>query len=159
MVLMFSGCTQTEKAPAVTSTTLSAQGGLDAKEIAALNQALDDEYKARATYRKVLEKFGDVRPFSNIVGAEENHISELKVLFDNYGLSVPADEWPSKAPSFDTLEEACNGAAQAEIDNAALYDRLLADVSHDDVKSTFEELRDASRNNHLPAFQRCAERR
>jgi hypothetical protein len=36
-----------------------------------LMAALDDEYQARATYAQVLEDFGDVRPFSNIVEAED----------------------------------------------------------------------------------------
>jgi hypothetical protein len=31
----------------------------------ALQAALDDEYRARATYRAVLDAFGDVRPFIN----------------------------------------------------------------------------------------------
>jgi len=30
---------------------------------AALTEALENEYKARATYRKVIETFGRVRPF------------------------------------------------------------------------------------------------
>ena len=37
------------------------------KTLAALREALEDEYKAQATYRKVIEKFGGIRPFINIV--------------------------------------------------------------------------------------------
>jgi hypothetical protein len=32
----------------------------DAKTVEALGEALEDEYKARATYRKVIEVFGPV---------------------------------------------------------------------------------------------------
>jgi len=46
-------------------------------EIEALSLAINDEYKARATYKKVIEKFGEVRPFSNIINSEENHINHL----------------------------------------------------------------------------------
>ncbi|MGB7250036.1 MAG: hypothetical protein WBC73_13945, partial [Phormidesmis sp.] len=36
----------------------------------AMVEAINDEYRARALYGAVLEKFGEVRPFSNIVQAE-----------------------------------------------------------------------------------------
>ena len=36
----------------------------------ALVAALDDEYHARATYRAVINAFGDVRPFVNIVESD-----------------------------------------------------------------------------------------
>lgn len=35
-----------------------------------LNEALDDEYLAWATYDQVIADFGEVRPFSNIRAAE-----------------------------------------------------------------------------------------
>ena len=35
----------------------------------ALNEALQDEYKARATYRAIIQRYGPVRPFVNIVEA------------------------------------------------------------------------------------------
>lgn len=44
---------------------------------AALDHALDDEYRARATYRAVLARFGLVRPFVNIVESEGRHIEAL----------------------------------------------------------------------------------
>jgi hypothetical protein len=52
----------------------------DAKTIKALCEALDDEYKARATYRKVIEAFGPIRPFVNIVEAEDRHAKALLAL-------------------------------------------------------------------------------
>ncbi|WP_447962675.1 hypothetical protein [Nitrospira sp. Ecomares 2.1] len=46
---------------------------LDANTKAMVLEALMDEYKARAFYRLVLNTFGEIRPFSNIVNAEETH--------------------------------------------------------------------------------------
>ena len=40
-------------------------------EIEALDLAINDEYKAQATYQKVIDKFGEIRPFSNIIQAEQ----------------------------------------------------------------------------------------
>lgn len=38
-----------------------------------LREALEDERKAEATYMAVIEKFGPIRPFINIVFAENRH--------------------------------------------------------------------------------------
>ena len=124
-------------------------------EIEALGLAINDEYKARATYKKVIEKFGEVKPFSNIINSEENHINELKNLYNKYDLEIPADEWYDKVPEFDSVAEACQAGVDAEIENAALYDELFSKIDNQDITAVFTSLRDASNNNHLPAFQRC----
>lgn len=123
-----------------------------------LTEALDDEYKARATYRKVIEKFGPIRPFINIVEAEERHVAALLTLFDRYGLPVPEDRWPASVTAPDTPAEACRCAVEAEKDNMALYDRLLAATQEPDVRRVLQNLQSASRDRHLPAFERCIRR-
>lgn len=45
--------------------------------IQALRIALYDEYHAKAVYLKVLQTFGNVLPFSNIVQAEQRHIDDV----------------------------------------------------------------------------------
>ncbi|MFP4610708.1 MAG: ferritin-like domain-containing protein [Thiohalophilus sp.] len=124
-----------------------------------LTEAIEDEYKARATYRRVLETFGEVRPFSNIVEAEQRHIDALLVLFEKYGLPVPDDTWPERVEPPGTLLAACQAGVAAEIENAAMYDRLLAaSGDYPDVQTVLKNLQRASQENHLPAFQRCVER-
>ena len=44
-------------------------------EIRALNEALDDEYHAWATYDQVIAYFGEVAPFRHIREAEARHIA------------------------------------------------------------------------------------
>ncbi|MBE0621194.1 MAG: DUF2202 domain-containing protein [Burkholderiales bacterium] len=131
---------------------------LDRQEERALLAALDDEYKSHATYDQVIRDFGPVRPFVNIVEAEARHIAALVTLFDRYGLPVPPDPWPGKAPRYQSVDAACVAAVQAEIDNAALYDRLLASTRRPDILAVLQALRSASQDRHLPAFQRCAQR-
>lgn len=97
--------------------------------IEALSEALDDEYRARATYRKVIERFGAVRPFVSIAEAEDRHVSALLAQFRRLGMPAPADTWPDRIEAPDTLARACAAAVQAEIDNIALYDRLTERVS------------------------------
>jgi hypothetical protein len=131
--------------------------GLKAEQ--ALIAALEDEYKARATYYAVIARFGAVRPFTSIVKAEESHVSALKTLFYRYEVDVPVDDFAGKVQAPVTLAASCSLGVQAEIDNAALYDDLLAAVAgYDDIIAVFQNLRDASLYNHLPAFQRCAVR-
>lgn len=120
--------------------------------------ALDDEYQARATYAQVLEDFGDVRPFSNIVEAEDRHARALIGLFERYGIPVPPDTWPGRVPRYASVREACEAGVAAEIANAGLYDELLAGTERADIREVYENLREASQERHLPAFRRCASR-
>lgn len=130
----------------------------DQQTIDALSEALQDEYRARATYRKVIERFGAVRPFVNIVHAEERHVAALVAQFRRLGATLPADTWPERVSVPASVAQACADAVEAEIANAALYDRLLGQVTDARARSVLRRLQEASRGRHLPAFQRCLER-
>ena len=123
----------------------------------ALNQAINDEYKAYSTYESVIKKLGNVRPFSMIIRAEEQHISALKSIYDKYGLTVPENTLAKKITAPSTLSQACQTGVDAEIANAALYrDKLLPAVTdYPDITQVFENLMNASQQKHLPAFERC----
>lgn len=131
---------------------------LDEKTQQALIDAINDEYKAKATYQKVIDTFGVVRPFTNIIKAEQQHIDFLLPLFAKYDVEVPKDEWASKVPAFATLQDAFEAGVQAEIDNATMYDEFFNVVQEQDILDVFKQLRDASQEKHLPAFQRNASR-
>ncbi|MEJ2141666.1 MAG: DUF2202 domain-containing protein [Gammaproteobacteria bacterium] len=125
----------------------------------ALIEAINDEYKARATYRHIINKFGEVRPFVNIVEAENRHVTALIPLFEKYGIAVPDDNWDTRIQVPSTILEACQAGVEAEIENAEMYDRLLeATAGYPDIQSVLTQLQRASSENHLPAFQRCVER-
>jgi rubrerythrin len=122
-----------------------------------LNEALDDERRARAIYEAVVAKFGDVRPFSNIVLAEARHEKHLLPLYERYDLAVPDDPWTvEKIEVPASIAESCRQAVEAEKSNVAMYDVLLASVTQEDVRGTLELLRARSLERHLPAFERCA---
>jgi len=131
---------------------------LSEAEASALRDALEDEYKAQATYQQVIEDLGPVRPFVNIVEAETRHVTVLLDLFARYGLPVPENTWAGRTPRFATRRAACEAGAQAEVENAALYDRLLASTQRPDILFVFRALRSASQERHLPAFRRCLSR-
>ncbi len=122
----------------------------------ALDEAITDEYKALAVYQAVIAKFGQVRPFSMIKGAEEQHIASLKAIYDKYGLTVPANK-TGKITSPLTMQASCQLGADAEISNYKLYEEKLlpAVENYEDITIVFTNLMNASKNKHLPAFERC----
>ncbi|MEQ8386767.1 MAG: DUF2202 domain-containing protein [Coleofasciculus sp. A1-SPW-01] len=125
---------------------------------AALVEAIEDEYKARAFYEAVINKFGSVRPFSNIVHAEARHAQRLAALFMKYGVPVPADTFTGTIEAPDSLKAACQISIDGEIENLKMYDRFSSFVQEPDIVAAFSQLRDASANRHLPAFERCYRR-
>ena len=127
-------------------------------EIQALNEALDDEQHAWATYDQVIADFGEVRPFINIRDAEARHIEALCTLFARYGLPVPENPWPGKVARYASLQAACEAGVAAEIANGEMYERLLGSTRRPDILAVLRNLQEASQQRHLAAFQRCTRR-
>ncbi len=118
-----------------------------------LTYAIEDEYLARQTYADIMDEYGGVTPFRNIILAEEYHIEQLIGLFDSNRYTLPEDTAASYAASPRSFEEALKAGAVIEEDNIAMYEAFLTYDLPDDVRAVFEELRDAS-ENHLAAFKR-----
>ncbi len=124
-----------------------------------LNQTLRiaayDEYHAYEVYKKVIEKFGPVNPFSNIIEAEQNHINATLTFLQKYNVEPPINDWADKVEIPDTLIECCEVGVAAEIQNIKMYDNLLSYTKQADIQDLFFRLQAASHNNHLPAFRDC----
>ena len=117
-----------------------------------LTYAMQDESLARAEYDTIIANFGSVRPFTNIIRAEESHILALQPLFEAYGIAAPADEGESRAVAVASLTEAYQAGVSAEVNNIAMYETFLDQNLPDNVRAVFESLMRAS-ENHLRAFQ------
>ena len=123
----------------------------------AMEAAIQDEFRAELIYEKVLDKFGSVRPFVNIIGAEVRHSEALARLYVIRGLPVPESRWASDdIPVFSSMPDACRAGVVAEIENAEIYSRYLELPLPSDVRLVFENKRAASLDKHLPAFERCS---
>lgn len=131
---------------------------IDEKTKDRILEALNDEYKARAFYRLVLKAFGPVKPFINIVEAEDAHARALEAVCVRHGIPLPADEWEATLPAPSSVLEACRAGVAGEIENIAMYDRLLRQTEEPDVRALFSRLQARSRDVHLPAFERCVAR-
>lgn len=122
----------------------------------ALQMSLYDEFRAQAAYRRILETFGQVEPFVNILDAETRHINALLPLFYRYQAPMPINDWYPHVPPAPTLRENCELGVAGEIQNAQMYAHLLAHAPPPDVAEVFGNLQRASYYRHLPAFRRCA---
>jgi hypothetical protein len=100
----------------------------------------------------ILEGYGTVRPFSNILRAEETHIDALLPLFAEYGIAAPNDDSAEHTVLPDTLTSAYQTGVNAEVTNIAMYEQFLEQNLPADVRAVFESLMRAS-ENHLRAFQ------
>ncbi len=138
------------------SGTIRTQPPLSSAEIQALNRALNDEYHAIAVYQAVIDTFGPVAPFTNILKAEQKHAAAVIRLMQKYGVTVPPNPWLGNAPTFSSVAEACAAGVEAELLNRDLYDQLKAVTTRADLLQVFNALEAASEYNHLPAFQSCA---
>jgi hypothetical protein len=125
--------------------------------LAAMEEAIQDEYRAELIYQKVLDDFGSVRPFVNIINAEVRHSQSLASLYLSRGLPVPESRWSATdIPGYPSVIEACQAGVRAEIENAEIYAKYMDLDLPADVRWVFENNQWASLQKHLPAFQRCS---
>ncbi|MBN2047923.1 MAG: DUF2202 domain-containing protein [Anaerolineaceae bacterium] len=127
---------------------------LSEAEADGLIRAVEEEYMARALYESIIDTFGEVAPFVEIAASEAMHAETLVWQAEKYGLDVPAyDPASFDFPVFDTIEDAYQAGIDAETVDAALYDELMADVTHTDLVRVYTNLQSASLNHHLVTFQ------
>ncbi|MQX37073.1 DUF2202 domain-containing protein [Roseospira navarrensis] len=125
----------------------------------ALEEALDHEYQAAATYEAAIAAFGPVPPFVEIVEAERRHADQLLCLFERHGFDPPPNRWRGHIPKPADLEDACRAATATEEAGAALYARLVDGVADAETRAVFTRLQTESMVDHRPAFAACAENR
>ena len=119
----------------------------------------DGEYAARAKYAAILAAFGaGIQPYANILEAENKHIAALQQQCQKFGVTIPEDAYWENVTPPETLLEAAETGVLAENLNVAMYDDLLTKVvKYPSLVQVFTNLRAASLNNHLPAFEAAAE--
>lgn len=109
---------------------------------------------------------GIIRPLTNLVRAEGNHIDSVSFLMKKYGVKIDANPFDKRSrenkesywlrlgiPS--TKEEGFAKAIKLEKEQGPLYDKLSIGMP-DDVKQVFARLKDVSVNRHLVTLERAA---
>ena len=95
------GFESSDQAPTGVAVALALLTGCAAASVAsgrtsdadALMMTLDDEYKAEATYVAVIDKFGEIRSFANIIEAERHDAERAKVEKDRLGISYDTESF------------------------------------------------------------------
>lgn len=117
-----------------------------------LTYAIQDEFLAKAQYELAIKEFGTVRPFSNTINAETQHISLLTALFEQRKSLLPVDDSAKYLTAPTDIKAALTICADGEVENIEMYERFLEQNLPADVRGVFEQLKFAS-ENHLRAFQ------
>lgn len=128
---------------------------LTESERLALDEALDNEYRAWATYDRVALDFADAPQFEQLRDIEAGHIAELQDLCARYGLSVPQNRWLGNVPRYGSVCEACEAGADAASADSALYARLRSSTQRADILEVFRRLEADAGSQKLRALQRC----
>jgi hypothetical protein len=120
----------------------------------------EGEYAAYATYDAIINEYGNVNPYANIMAAEAKHIDALKRILDQYEVAYPAENpYLGMIEVPESLSVAAQAGVDAEIANVALYaEQLDAVENYPDIVAVFLNLQAASLEQHLPAFQRAVAR-
>ena len=117
----------------------------------------DGEYAAAASYLAVLEEYGQVEPYATIYEAELRHADALIRQLERLGAEVPENPYLGQIAAPADLQSAAEAWAEGEVLNVELYDYLLTMTDDEQLIKVLNNLRSASLDSHLPAFQAAAE--
>ncbi len=117
----------------------------------------DGEYAAAASYLAVLDAYGEVEPYATIYSAELRHADALIRQLERLGVEVPENPYLGQIEAPADLETAALAWAEGEVLNIELYDYLLTMTDDAQLTKVLNNLRSASLDSHLPAFEAAAE--
>ena len=117
----------------------------------------DGEYAAAASYLAVLDKYGSVEPYQTIYQAELRHIDALIRQLERQGEVVPENPYLGKITAPEDLVSAAKAWAEGEVLNVELYDQLISKTGNENLLKVLGNLRSASLDSHLPAFELAAQ--
>lgn len=117
----------------------------------------DGEYAALASYQAVLDEYGVVEPYATIMAAEGRHADALIRQLQRLGVEVPSNPYLGLIAAPGDLKAAAEAWAEGEILNVEMYDNLLSQTEDSQIVKVLNNLRSASLDSHLPAFQLAAE--
>ena len=117
----------------------------------------DGEYAALASYQAVLDEYGQVEPYATILQAESRHADALIRQLERLGVDVPENPYLGEIAAPADLQTAAEAWAEGEILNVVLYDYLITQTDNSQLLKVLGNLRRASLESHLPAFQAAAE--
>lgn len=129
----------------------------DTEIVLAALMSPEGEYAAAASYLAVLDKYGSVEPYQTIYQAELRHIDALIRQLERLGEEVPENPYLGKITAPGDLVSAAEAWAVGEVLNVELYDQLSLRTQNANLLKVLGNLRTASLESHLPAFELAAQ--
>jgi hypothetical protein len=129
----------------------------DSEIVLAALMGPEGEYAAAASYLAVLDKYGSVEPYQTIYQAELRHIDALIRQLERLGEEIPENPYLGKITAPDDLVSAAEAWALGEVLNVELYDQLISKTQNANLLKVLGNLRSASLDSHLPAFELAAQ--
>jgi hypothetical protein len=152
------GVESTETAVTETETAAPVVTSMTSEEvILAALMGPEGEYAAAASYLAVLDAYGDVEPYATIYSAELRHADALIRQLERLGVEVPENPYLGQIQAPADLETAALAWAEGEVLNIELYDYLLTMTDDAQLTKVLNNLRSASLDSHLPAFEAAAD--
>jgi hypothetical protein len=146
-----------EAEPEITQDVQAAVSMTDEEVVLAALMGPEGEYAAAASYLAVLDEYGQVEPYATIFEAELRHADALIRQLERLGVEVPENPYLGEIAAPADLETAAEAWAEGEVANVELYDYLLTMTDDAQLTKVLENLRAASLDSHLPAFEAAAE--
>ncbi|NKB56972.1 MAG: DUF2202 domain-containing protein [Alphaproteobacteria bacterium] len=123
----------------------------------ALKLALRSKFKTCALYHMVLQAFGPVQPFKDLLKIEDKYRMVLEGLARRYDVSAPPNEWEGQVAIPVSFVEACEEAIELERENDTLYLDLLSREENPALRRVLMRMRNVSQISHLPSFKEYLE--
>ncbi len=105
----------------------------------------------------VLQAFGPVQPFKDLLKIEEKYRMILTSLAKRYDRALPADEWEGQIAIPVSFVEACEEAIQLERENDRLYTASLDRMDDPALRRLLMRMRNVSQISHQPNFKEYLE--
>jgi hypothetical protein len=119
--------------------------------------SMTDEEVVLAALMGPEDEYGQAEPYATIFEAELRHADALIRQLERLGVEVPENLYLGEIAAPADLETAAEAWAEGEVANVELYDYLLTMTDDAQLTKVLENLRAASLDSHLPAFEAAAE--
>jgi hypothetical protein len=129
----------------------------DSEIVLAALMGPEGEYAAAASYLAVLDEYGSVEPYQSIYQSELRHIDALIRQLEKAGVVVPENPYLGKVTIPDNLVSIAEAEARVEVLNVEMYDLLISKTENTNLIKVLTNLRTASLESHLPAFELAAQ--
>ena len=120
-----------------------------------IDEAYQQELVAMQRYQAASQQFGQVAPFSQLQQAQQQQLRQIADLYQQRGWEPGVVTVPLRH-QFQDLVDACRTSLQGAQADVAMYDRLVQQVMDTQVQQTFQQLRQAVQQQHIPSLQHCA---